>query len=76
MRDKAAELGLSRRYSGSGLYAIVPGVPPAKPLNIHFEVMQLLDAINAVFRVAKDGLWIDRETHCKWENTFTVYASG
>jgi hypothetical protein len=76
VRERAAELGISQRFSGSGLGAIVPGAPPPNLLNVHVQDVTLLEALNAFFRANKHGLWIYRETHCKSENFFLVYSSG
>jgi hypothetical protein len=76
VQERATELGLSQRLSGSALGAIVPGTASATPLNVHLRDVTLLDALNAVLRAAQHGLWIYRETHCKSENTYMVYYSG
>jgi hypothetical protein len=61
----ATTLGLAHNVSGSALRGIGPGPPPPKkPLGIRLHDLTLLDALNAIVRANKHGVWTYRETHC------------
>lgn len=61
----AKELGLAHNVSGSALGGISEEAqPPKKPLNIHVQDVTLLQALNAIVRANKHGVWMYRETHC------------
>jgi hypothetical protein len=66
VRQRAAELGFDGAISGSALGSITPGPPPPPPpkLGVHLQDMTLLDALNALVRANKRGVWIYREIHC------------
>jgi len=61
----ANKLGLAHNVSGNALSGL-PGEPqpPKKPLDIHLKNVTLLDALNAILRANKKGVWMYRETHC------------
>jgi hypothetical protein len=61
----ANKLGLTQNVSGSALSGLPrEPQPPKKPLDIHLKNVTLLDALNAIVRAQKMGVWMYRETHC------------
>jgi hypothetical protein len=73
IRDGAAKLGLAKNGSGTGLYAIVPGSPPPhKPLDVHLRGVTVLDALNAIVRANRRGVWVYRETGCPTPSLFDI----
>ena len=73
VRKRAAELGFDQAIYGSGPYAVPPGAPPArKLLYVRLQDVTLLEALNALVRAHKHGLWIYREIHCKSTNHFDI----
>lgn len=73
VRERAAELGFDQAVSGSGPYAVVRGVPPArKLLNVRLQDVTLLEALNALVRANTHGLWVYREIHCKPTHHFDI----
>ncbi len=61
----ATKLGLAQNALGPGLGSMVQGTPPPKkPLGIRVHDVTLLDALNAIARANKHGIWVYRETHC------------
>src|ERR1039458_7755383 len=66
VRQRAAELGFDGAISGSPLGGIAPGAPPPPPpkLGVQLHDVTLLEALNALVRANKHGLWIYREIHC------------
>jgi hypothetical protein len=72
VRKRAEELGFDQAASGSGPYAIVPGAPPPPRLDVRLQDVTLLEALNALVRAHKHGLWIYYETHCKSTNHFDI----
>ena len=70
----AAGLGLTHNALGPGLGGIAPGPPsPKKPLGVRLHDVTLLDALNAIARTNKHGVWIYSETHCGSVHQFIVY---
>jgi hypothetical protein len=72
VRKRAAELGFDQAVSGSGPYGVVPGAPPPPKVNIHLQDVTLLEALNALVRAHKHGVWIYREIDCKSIKHFDV----
>ena len=72
VRQREAELGFDQAIFGSGLYAFVPGAPPPPKLNVRLQDVTLLEALNALVRAHKHGLWIYCETHCKSTNHLSI----
>ena len=72
VRKRAVELGFDQAIYGSGLSAIVPGAPPPPKLNVRLQDVTLLEALNALVRANKQGLWIYYETHCKSTNHYSI----
>ncbi len=73
VRMRAAELGFDQGILASRLSSVAPGTPPArKLLNVRLQDVTLLEALNALVRANKHGLWIYCETHCKSANYFDV----
>jgi hypothetical protein len=72
VRKRAEELGFDQAIYGSALSAIAPGAPPAPKLNVRLQDVTLLEALNALVRAHKHGLWIYYETHCKSTNHFDI----
>lgn len=61
----AAELGLTHNVLGPGLGGMAQGPPPPKNLpGVRLHDVTLLDALNAIARANKHGVWIYRETRC------------
>jgi hypothetical protein len=61
----AAKLGLVQNVLGPGLGGMAQGPPPQKkPLCIRLHDVTLLDALNAIARANRHGVWTYRETHC------------
>jgi hypothetical protein len=72
----ATNLGLAHNVSGSALSGIGPGPrSPKKPLGIRLHNVTLLDALNAVVRANKNGVWTYRETHCGSVHQYDVTFS-
>ena len=72
VRERAAELGFDQAIYGSGPYAVVPGAPPPPKLNVRLQDVTLLEALNALVRAHKRGVWLYYETHCKSTNHFSI----
>jgi hypothetical protein len=72
VRKREAELGFDQALYGSGLGGIVPGAPPPPKLDVHVENVTLLEALNALVRMHKHGIWIYREIHCQSTNHFDI----
>ena len=72
VRKRAEELGFDQAASGSGPYAIVPGAPPPPRIDVRLQDVTLLEALNALVRAHKHGLWIYYETHCKSTSHFDI----
>lgn len=69
----AAKLGLAHNVSGSALGSMAQGPPPQKkPLGIRLRDVTLVDALNAIVRANKHGVWTYRETHCGSIHQFNV----
>jgi len=61
----ATKLGLAQNVLGPGLGGMAQGPPPPKkPLGIRLHDVTLVDALNAIARANKHGVWTYRETHC------------
>ena len=70
----AAGLGLTYNQLGPGLGGIALGSSsPKKTLGVRLHDVTLLDALNAIARANKHGVWIYRETHCGSVHQFIVY---
>ena len=72
VRQREAELGFDQGIVGSGLHGVVPGAPPPPKLNVRLQDVTLLEALNALVRAHKHGLWIYYESHCKSTNHFDI----
>lgn len=73
VRERTVELGFSQGATGTGPYSVSRGSPPVrKPLKVHVEAVTLFDALNAIVRANRHGLWRYQETHCKSENFFSI----
>ena len=72
VRKRAEELGFDQGVTGTGPYAVVPGAPPPPKLNVRLQDATLLEALNALVRAHRHGLWIYYETHCKSTNHFDI----
>jgi len=73
VRQREAELGFDRAILGSGLSSGVPGAaPPPGLLNVRLEDVTLLEALNALVRAHRHGVWLYYETHCKSNNHFSI----
>ena len=69
----AAKLGLTHNVLGPGLGGMAQGPPPPKePLGIRLHDVTLLDALNAIARANKHGVWTYRETQCGSIHQFNV----
>jgi hypothetical protein len=69
----AAKLGLTHNVLGPGLGGMTQGPrPPKEPLGIRLHDVTLLDALNAIARANKHGVWTYRETHCGSIHQFNV----
>ena len=69
----AAKIGLAHNVSGSALSGLAQGPPPPKkPLGIRLQNVTLLEALNAIARANKHGVWRYRETHCGSVHQFDV----
>ena len=69
----AAGLGLTYNQLGSGLGGTALGPsPPKKPLGVRLRDVTLLDALNAIIRANKHGVWTYRETHCGSVHQFNI----
>jgi len=69
----AAKIGLAHNVSGSALSGMAQGPPPPKkPLGIRLHDVTLLEALNAIARANKHGVWTYRETHCGSVHQFDV----
>jgi hypothetical protein len=69
----ASKLGLAHNVLGPGLGGMAQGpLPPKKPLSIRLHDVTLLDALNAIARANKHGVWIYRETHCGSVHQFNL----
>ena len=69
----AAGIGLTYIQLGSGLGGTALGPPPPKkPLGVRLHDVTLLDALNAIIRANKHGVWTYRETHCDSVHQFNI----
>jgi hypothetical protein len=69
----ATKLGLAQNVSGSGLGSMTRESPPPKnPLGVRLHDVTLVDALNAIARANKHGVWVYRETHCGQVQQFNV----
>lgn len=69
----AAELSLTHNVSGSALGGLSRGPqPPKKPLGVHLRNVTLLEALNAIVRADKHGVWVYREIHCGSVRTYEI----
>ena len=69
----AAGLGLTYVELGSGLGGIALGArSPKKPLDVRLHDVTLLDALNAIARTNKRGVWTCREIHCGSVHEFNI----
>ena len=69
----ATKLGLAQNALGPGLGSMVQGTPPPKKrLGIRLHDVTLLDALNAIARGNKHGVWVYRETHCGSVHQFNL----
>jgi hypothetical protein len=77
VNNAAAKLGLERSalVSGLGGFSLGPQ-PPKKPLGIRLKNTTLLDALNAIARSQKRGVWRYSEIHCDSGNQYVVDFSG
>lgn len=68
-----AQLGLTHNALGPGLggMAQVP-TPSSKPLGLRLHDVTLLDALNAIARANKHGIWTFRETQCGSVHQFNI----
>ena len=71
VRKREAELDFDKAIYGSGLGGIMPGAPPPPRLNVRLQNVTLLEALNALVRAHKHGLWLYYETHCQSTNHFS-----
>lgn len=73
VRDALGKLGLTRNASGSGLYAVSPGLHrQAPPLDIDLHDITVRDALNAIVRTNGSGIWIYREILCGTSKLFDI----
>jgi hypothetical protein len=73
VRKRQSELGFNQAISGSGFHGVPPpGTPPPARLDVHLQDVTLLEALNALVRANKHGLWIYREIHCDSTNHFDI----
>jgi hypothetical protein len=69
----ATKLGLAQNVLGPGLGSIAQGPPsPTQPLGIRLHDVTLVDALDAIARANKHGVWTYRETHCGSVHQFNV----
>ncbi len=69
----ATKFGLAHNVSGSALSGLAQGPPPPKKLlGIRLHDVTLLDALNAIARTNRHGVWMYRETHCGSIHQFDV----
>ncbi len=69
----ATKLGLGQNVLGPGLGGMAQGPPPSKkPLGIRLHDVTLVDALNAIARANKHGVWTYRETHCGSMHQFNI----
>jgi hypothetical protein len=74
--EAAGKLGLSRAGSGTGLYAIRPGVQHrAARLGLDLRDVTVREALNTIVRANKGGVWIYREAGCGKTRMFEVNFS-
>jgi hypothetical protein len=61
----ASKIGLQQNVVVGALRGVDPGpLLPKSPLGIRLQNVTLLDALNAIVRASKHGVWSYRETHC------------
>lgn len=73
VRDALGKLGLTRNGLGSGLYAVIPGSHgQARPLDIDLHDVTVRDALNAIVRTNKSGIWVYREVLCGTSKVFDL----
>jgi hypothetical protein len=69
----AAKLNLAHNVSGNALGSMAQGPPPPKrPLGIRLHDVTLLDALNAIARGNKHGVWVYREIRCGAVHQFDI----
>ena len=73
VRKRATELGFDQAILESGFHGVPPpGAPPPPKLDVRLQNVTLLDALNALVRANRHGLWIYRETHCESTKHFDI----
>ncbi|HEV2380585.1 MAG TPA: hypothetical protein VG206_12420 [Terriglobia bacterium] len=75
VQQAAAKLGLTQGVSGSAAGAINRTTEPREKLILHLPNTTVFDALNAVVRINKQGLWTYREFHCESRSTFDISFS-
>jgi hypothetical protein len=75
VQQAAAKLRLTQGVSGSAPGAIAPSSAPEKKFELHLQDVTLVDALNAIVRTNKHGLWTYHEFHCRPANTFDISFS-
>jgi len=74
--DAAVKLGLTRNASGSGLYAVIPGLhKQARRLDIDLRDVTVRDALDAIVKTNGSGVWVYRETLCGTSKVFDLNFS-
>lgn len=69
----ASKIGLQQNVIVGALAGVGPGpVQPKRPLGIRLRNVTLLDALNAIVRASKHGVWSYRETHCGSTSQFDI----
>ena len=72
VRQRTDELGLDNAGIVHGLHGFLPGAPPPPRLKVRLKDVTLLEALNALVRANKHGVWIYREIHCESTNHFDI----
>lgn len=72
VKEAAGRLGLSRSGLGSGIYAVGGAQKPVGPLRIDLHDVTVREALDAIVRTNKGGVWIYDEVECGRTHVFQI----
>ena len=74
IREGAAKLGLTQVFCCDALTSVTPGSAfQREPVKILLKDITVVDALNALVRKNRHGVWIYRERRCGTPGTFDLH---